>query len=61
MLTKLVWSRDENNYYYDIFLENASNELPEKTFYVKYKCYIRTKFKFWKELILTKQMAQKRI
>ena len=28
MLTKLVWSRDENNYYYDIFLENASNELP---------------------------------
>ena len=30
VLIKSVFSKDKNNYYYNIFLENASYELPKK-------------------------------
>ena len=30
MFIKSVFSKDKNNYYYNIFLENASYELPKK-------------------------------
>ena len=32
ILVKLVWNKDKNNYYYNIFLEKVSYELPEKGF-----------------------------
>ena len=32
--TKSVFNKDENNYYYNIFLENASYELPKKYIFV---------------------------
>ena len=30
ILVKSVWNKDKNNYYYNIFLEKASYELPKK-------------------------------
>ena len=30
MLTKLVSNKDKNNYYYNIFLEKSSYELPKQ-------------------------------
>ena len=30
ILIKSVWNKDKNNYYYNIFLEKASNELTKK-------------------------------
>ena len=30
ILIKLVWNKDKNNYYYDIFLEKSSFVLPKK-------------------------------
>ena len=32
MLVKSVWNKDKNNYYYNIFLEKASYELPKNWF-----------------------------
>ena len=30
ILIKSVWNKDKNSYYYNILLEKASNEFPEK-------------------------------
>ena len=59
ILIKSVFDKDRNNYYYNIFLEKASNELPKNSFCIKYKCYIMIELTFLKELILTKQVHQR--
>ena len=61
ILIKSVFDKDRNNYYYNIFLEKASNELPKNSFCIKYKCYIMIELTFLKELILTKQVHQKTV
>ena len=38
ILVKSVSNKDKNNYYYNIFLEQALYELSKK-FCIKYKCY----------------------
>ena len=50
-LIKSVSNNDKNNYYYNMFLEKASYELP--------KCYVMIELTFLKELILIKQIHQK--
>ena len=30
ILVKSIWNKDKNNYYYNIFLEKATYELPKK-------------------------------
>ena len=32
ILVELVWNKDKNNYYYNIFVEKVSYELPKKCF-----------------------------
>ena len=34
ILIKSVFDKDKNNYYYDIFLENTSYELPKKEVFI---------------------------
>ena len=34
ILVKSVWKKDKNNYYYNVFLEKASYELPKSKFYI---------------------------
>ena len=34
ILIKSVWNNDKNNYYYNLFLEKASNELSKKQYFV---------------------------
>ena len=34
ILIKIVFNKDKNNYYYNIFLEKASYELPKKYVFV---------------------------
>ena len=45
----------KNNYYYNIFVEKSSYELPKKKFCVKYRCYFMTELTFLKELVLIRQ------
>ena len=59
MLSDSVFNKYENNYYYDIFLEKTSNELPKISFCVKYKYYIMIELTFLRKLILTRQPNQK--
>ena len=59
-LIKSFFNKDENNYYYNIFLEKSSNELPKKmSFCIKYKCYIMIDLTFLKELMLIIQANQR--
>ena len=59
ILINSVWNKYKNNCYCNIFLEKASNELPKKYFYIKYRCFIIIELTFLKELILIKQVDQK--
>ena len=53
ILIQSVFNRDKNNYYYNIFLEKASNEFPKKiSSCIKYKCYIMIELTLLKELML---------
>ena len=60
ILNSSVWNKDKNNYYFNIFLEKASYELPKKIgFCIKYKCYIMIELTLLKELMLIQQRHQK--
>ena len=53
ILIKPVVNKNENKYYYNIFLEKGSYK--DKWMFVYYKCYIMIELTFLKELILIKQ------
>ena len=53
ILIKSVVNKNENKYYYNIFLEKGSYK--DKWMFVYYKCYIMIELTFLKELILIKQ------
>ena len=53
ILIKSVVNKNENRYYYNIFLEKGSYK--DKWMFVYYKCYIMIELTFLKELILIKQ------
>ena len=60
ILSKSVFDKDKNNYYYNIFLEKVSYELPKKiSFFIKYKCYIMIELTFLEEVMLMRQLNQK--
>ena len=45
------FKKEKNNFYYNILLEKALNELPKKSFCIKYKCYIIMQLTFLKEVM----------
>ena len=53
ILIKSVVNKNENKYYYNIFLEKGSYK--DKWMFVYYKCYIMIELTFLNELILIKQ------
>ena len=59
ILIKSVVNKNENKYYYNIFLEKGSNK--DKSIFVYYKRYIMIELTFLKELMLTKQAHQKSV
>ena len=56
ILIKSVVIKNENKYYYNIFLEKGSYK--DKWMFVYYKCYIIIELTFLKELMLIKQVHQ---
>ena len=63
ILIKSVFSKNQNHYYYNIFLENLSYQLPKITIINKYiyNCYIMTELTFLKVLMLIKEVNQKSV
>ena len=62
ILIQSVFNKDKNNYYYNIFLEKASNQFPKKiSSCIKYKCYIMIELTLLKELMLIWQANQKSV
>ena len=57
ILIKSVVNKNENKYYYNIFLEKGSYK--DKWMFVYYKCYIMIELTFLKELMLIEQVHQK--
>ena len=59
ILIKSVVNKNENKYYYNIFLEKGSYK--DKWMFAYYKCYISIELTFLKELMLIKQVHQKSV